>query len=198
MAQAPPVYVENLSIVVRTTERETGSEPLRALLGSLEVGEDFPLDDLVEEVHSWLVQERLEPFEVEVRRSVAQVGATGIGTEIAIWFLAGAGTIAMKEAWEFIKSRVRDGDRRVRQEFEYLRKRDSDDLSDDLAQKLARSLDARRAELRLVDLVRDQDEIRGIYETSTGERYIIRVAAEFFLIERVNAENGAPNWPERV
>lgn len=184
MPDHPPIYVEALRVVVRQTDRPGDSAPASALVGAFDIGDDLPLDALVDELERWLVQRGREPFEIGTRRSRAHVGASGSGTEIAIWFLSAGGAVAIHEVWEYLKRRLPRGEEAVRRQFDWLRRLDPDELPDQLGWMLARSLDARRAELRLVEIARGEDEIRGTFETSTGERYLVRATDEVFLISR--------------
>lgn len=177
-----PVYIENLTVVIRGTTQERSDETTSALVGALEIGDEFPLDDLFEDLQEWLVRSELEPFEVETRRSIAQVGATGVGTQIIVWFLSAGGAIALHDAWEYLKKRVPRGEEAVRREFDWLRQLPVAERPSYLANSLAQALDARRAEIRLETFSETADEMVGTFTMSTGERYVVRATPENYLI----------------
>jgi hypothetical protein len=180
-------YVETLHFVVRQAEHGVDL-PSEALVGAFDVGEDVPLDEIFDKLHDWFVRENYEPFAVETRRSVAEVGATGIGTELVLTFLGAAGGVALNEAWQYVKTLLPRGDESVRSEFRWLREAvEPDERPQYLAESLARALEARSAELRLLDYSEAENEFRATFETSTGERYVVRATDELYRIERAES-----------
>jgi hypothetical protein len=185
---APRVYVETLAVVLRASDRETDSEPQYALVGEFDIGADLAVDALSDELQRWAVDENLEPYIVETRRSIAQVGATGIGTQIALWLLAAGGTIALEEAWETIKARLPSGDQSIRRELDWLRQLEPGERPQYLAAALATALGARRAELTLLRSVEAAGEIDCVFETSTVEQYRVRATPDYYVIERLDRD----------
>lgn len=187
-------YVETLRVRVGVVPDDMKREDVAdALVGAFDVGDEFDVDELSDELQAWIVRNGGGPYSVETRYSVAQVGATGIGSEIVIWFLGAGGAIALHEVWEYLKGRVPRGNDAVRKEFQWLRQLDAAEVPGYLAGTLAQALDARKAELQPVEIEAGDDEISGTFETSTGERYRIRATEEVFEIARVDGEDGGSN-----
>lgn len=182
-------YAETFDVVVRETDEYGETPPTQALVGAFDIGDNLALEDLAADLRAWLADKDQPRFAVQTRRSVAEVGATGIGTEILLTLLGAAGGVALTDVWEYLKGRIPGGRDAVR-ERAYLRELDAEDLAEQLGAMVARAIDARRAELRLINVSRDAHEIRGTFETSTGERYEIRSAGAIFEISRVENPNG--------
>ena len=170
MSQPRLVYVETLHVAVRELGSPPAESPLtNAAVLSFDVGDDFPLDSFEEELRHRLAKE-VGLFGVETRRSVFEVGATGIGTQLLVSLFSGGGTAALVAVAAFLKNRIP----RPHNDFQWLRQLDTEALADALRTTLSTAIDARRAELRLVDVSSNADEVHGTFETSTGERYIVR------------------------
>jgi hypothetical protein len=177
-------YADLVAVVVR---REDWSDPgaaHEALVASIDVGGDVPLEELAHDLGQELVRLGAGEYSFETRRTRTEIGASGAGALLVVTIIAsGVAGVLLQEVWEYTKQRLGRG-RPVRDYARYIRSA-PEYAARELASAVAQAIDARLAEIRTVEVVHDAEQIRGIFETSTGERYRVTLADEVFEIARL-------------
>ena len=167
-------YTENLTVVVRhTADQFSGDAWEEALVLELEAGDHLDLRGLNAGVNRWLIGEGAQNWNyVEVRRRGINIGASGVEVAIIVSLIGGAlGGISGKML-EFVWDDVADRMGRKRTDVPATGAR-LDDL-DGMRYAVARAMDARPTELKLVEGRLDSERHAAIFEDASGHRYGVK------------------------
>ncbi|MEX2646084.1 MAG: hypothetical protein WD249_07480 [Gaiellaceae bacterium] len=182
-------YADVVNVVVRRELPYSTEGPFEALVGEIHVGGEVPLEEFAAEFGGELMRRGADTYVLDTRRTRVEIGASGAAaTAVITIFTSGAAGVLLHELWDYAKAKLggdpmRDFALQLRSAPEY--------AADRLVGVVATAIDARRAEIRTVEIALDGEAVRGLFEVSTGERYRVTVADELFEIIR-DGEAQAP------
>lgn len=182
-------YTENLTVVARhTPDQFSGDVWEEALVLELEAGDLLDLRGLNGDVNRWLIDEQAEGHNyVEVRRRGNNVGASGVEVAIIVSLIGGGlGGISGKML-EFVWDEVATRMGRKRNDVPVVVARFED--LDGMRYAVARAMDARPSELKLVEGHLDPERHAAIFEDASGNRYGIKRWSDGGLFIRRLAED---------
>jgi hypothetical protein len=180
----PNDYTENLTVVVRQTpDQLTGETWEQALVLELQAGDSLDLRGLNADVNRWLIDEETHGWNyVEVRRREINVGASGVEVAIIVSLLGGAlGGVSgklLEFVWDNVAARLGRGREQVpvaEARFEHI---------EHMRYAVARAMDARPLELKLVEARIDADRDAAVFEDAGGARYGVKHWSDGGLLVR--------------
>lgn len=180
-------YADYLTVTLRKGDDRLDELPSYedALYANLSIGGDVNLEELGAALSRW-VGERHGLFSLSTARHHYSAGAEAITAELVITVLAsGVTQIALEELWLYVRSLL-PSSAQTWNPVESLRQLDGDELTDALRRRVALAVDRRRSELSLIQLLRENDDISAVFETSEGTRYVIRATATAYLVRHVS------------
>jgi hypothetical protein len=178
-AEAFRLYADTATVIVRWTPEARVADPEYrvAVVGRFAVGGPVPFDDLRDPILRWLNEEAGygEDRHYEIRRRNFDEGASGAEAVLILSLLSGAaGGIAGKlaeEAFDAIRARLAGRVDHLQPMTEYM------DGEDDLRHALARAIDVRASDLKLIEHRANDERAAAAFETPSGQVYGVRIGS---------------------
>jgi hypothetical protein len=182
------LYADTALVIVRWTPDARTAEPeyTDAIVGHFGVGGSVPFEAMRDSILRWLIEDGDHHGDrhYEVRRRSFDEGASGAEAVLVLTLLSGvAGGVAGKlteEAFKAIKDRL---SRRV----DHLHQSDRHLADvDGLRYALARAIDARASDLKLVEHRGSAHRRAATFETPTGQVYGVRIGRAGIVVRRLH------------